>query len=106
METNEIKKLENLRELTSKYCSTLTPSTDKTGTYTAQIKVHNYHALGCTITEMLKLCIVALDHDVHQATTLKPSSINVALVLEMVLEMFPLDELDFLSNLREIVSEE
>ncbi|MRX40161.1 hypothetical protein GJU43_12810 [Flavobacterium sp. LC2016-23] len=106
METNEIKKLENLRQLTVQYCSTLTPCADKTGTYTAKIKMHNYHELGCTITEMLKLCIVALDHDVHQATTLKQSPINVALVLEMVLEMFPLDELEFLSNVAEILSEE
>ncbi|MFH6992457.1 hypothetical protein [Flavobacterium sp. FlaQc-48] len=104
METNEIKKLENLRKLTTRYCNTLTPSTDQTGTYTAQIKMVNYYELGCTITEIIKLCIVALEQDAHQtSTTIKYSPINVALVLEMVLEMFPLDEFELITEVNKVL---
>jgi len=104
MENNEIKKLENLRKLTAKYCNTLTPSNDKTGTHTAQINVLNYYELGCTITEIIKLCIVALEQEAHQTSkTIKYSPINVALVLEMVLEMFPLDEFELITEINELL---
>ncbi|MFG4001688.1 hypothetical protein ACHRV1_08770 [Flavobacterium aquidurense] len=102
METNEMKTLENLRKLTAKYCNKLTA--DQTGTHTAQIKLLNYYELGCTITEIIKLCIVALEQEAHQtSTTIKYSPINVALVLEMVLEMFPLDEFELITEINEVL---
>lgn len=105
MKTNEIKKLVRLKKLTAKYCNTLTRSADKGGTHTAQIKVLNYYELGCTITEIIKLCIVALEQDAHQtSTTIKYSPINVALVLEMVLEMFPLDEFELITEINEVLT--
>ena len=104
MKTNEIEKLENLRKLSAKYCNTLTPSTDKTGTHTAQIKMLNYYELGCTITEIIKLCIIALEQEAHQTSaTIKYSPINVALILEMVLEMFPLDEFELITEINEVL---
>ena len=42
---------------------------------------------------MLKMCILALEQQEHKISeTDQYSSINVMLILEMVLEMFPLDE--------------
>ena len=38
---------------------------DESQTYIAQIKVLNYFELGCVISDMIKLCILALDHDMH-----------------------------------------
>lgn len=97
--------MENLRELTMRYFNTLKPSLDKTGTYTAQIKLSNYSELGCVITETLKLCIVALDHEAHKTSdTIKNSPINVALVLEMVLEMFPADEFEILDEINQMLT--
>ncbi|SHM51465.1 hypothetical protein [Flavobacterium chilense] len=100
METSEIKNLEYLTKLAGRYLNTLNPSTGKKGNHTVQIKVANYCELGCFITETIKLCIVALDQEAHKiSTTNKTSPINVALVLEMVLEMFPTDEFEFLSEI-------
>lgn len=100
METNEIKKLAYLKKLTTRNLNTLKPSNDNTGTYTVQIKLSNYSELGCVIAEILKLCIVALDHEVHKASnTIKTSPINVALILEMVLEMLPTDEFEILDEI-------
>ncbi|KIC00090.1 hypothetical protein OA93_00280 [Flavobacterium sp. KMS] len=104
METNETKTLENLKRLTALHFRTLKPANDKSKTYIAQIKFVNYFELGCVITEILKLCIVALDHDAHKtSTTIKHSPINVGLILEIVLEMFPMDEFEFLSDVAEMV---
>lgn len=95
METNEIKNLENLRELTARYFSTQKPSADTEGKCTTQISLQNYYELGSTITNMLKMCILALEQQEHKISeTDQYSSINVMLILEMVLEMFPLDEFE------------
>lgn len=101
METNEIEKLARLKRLTAQYFTTLKPTKDK-NTYTVQFKVINYLELGCVITDMLKLCILALDHDMQNVEEKKKQSINVSLILETVLQMFPLDEFEFLSYVGEI----
>jgi hypothetical protein len=66
METNEIKTLENLRKVTAQYFNTLSPTNNNTGDHIAQIKFVNYYELGCTFTSILKLCILALDHEAHK----------------------------------------
>ncbi|WP_428230883.1 hypothetical protein [Flavobacterium sp.] len=104
MKPNEIKSLENLRKLTARYCTTLNPSKDKTKFYTAKIELLDYYELGCIITNMLKLCVLALENDTHRISeTDKDSSINVSLILETVLKMFPLDEFEMLSEINEIL---
>jgi len=103
METNEIKNLNCLKELTSSYFKTSKPSTDNSKIQTAQIKVLNYFELGCLITDMLKLCILALNNDMHNIEKNKSDSINVSLVLETVLSIFPLDEMEFLGYVGEVV---
>jgi len=61
---------------------------DESKTYTAQIKVLNYFELGCVISDMIKLCILALDHDLHNVGEKKKQSINVSLILVTVLQLF------------------
>ena len=52
---------------------------------------------------MLKLRILALDHDMHKIDEMKHESINVSLILETVVQMFPLNEFEYLSYVGEIV---
>lgn len=53
---------------------------------------------------MLKLCILALEHEEHKISeTRKDQSINVALMLEVLLQLFPLDEFEFLSEIKQLV---
>ncbi|WP_264536228.1 hypothetical protein [Flavobacterium sp. N1736] len=100
MESNEIKNLERLKKISALYFSTLKPSNDKKGGYTAQMKLANYSELGCVIAETIKLCIIALDQDAHKVSEInKTQPINVSLILEMVLEMFPSDEFEVLDEI-------
>ena len=104
METNEIKNLEYLKKLTALHFHTLKPSGNKTESYTAEFKVVNYFELGCIITDMLKLCILALDHEAPKISgTIKNQSINVSLILETVVQLIPMDELEFLSDISEML---
>ncbi|QSW89917.1 hypothetical protein J0383_03650 [Flavobacterium endoglycinae] len=105
METNETKNLNRLKELTALYFTTLKPAEDNSQKQIAQIKVLNYFELGCLITDLLKLCILALEHDMHNVEKKRSDSINVGLVLETVLSIFPLDEMEFLGFAGEIVRE-
>lgn len=100
MKANEIENLENLKKITARYFHTLKPNNDKPETNSIEIKFLNYCELGRVITDLLKLCIVALDHDVHKIPeSNRNQAINVGLVLETVLQMIPLDEFEFLSEI-------
>lgn len=100
MESNEIKNLDHIKKLTSLYFHTLKPSNDQTKDNVAQIKFQNYLELGCVITDMLKLCILALEQDAYKIPeTDKRQSINIGLILETVLQLIPQDEFDFLSEI-------
>jgi len=106
MEAKEIKDLQYLRKLMSQNLNTLKGPNDKTEFYTAEIKLVNYFELGCVITNMLKLCILALDHEAPKISgTVKNPSINVALILEVVMQLFPVDEFELLSEINELLIE-
>ena len=106
MEAKEIRDLQYLRKLMSQYLNTLKGPNDKKGFYTAEIKLINYSELGCVITNMLKLCILALDTEVQEISkTIKNPSINVALILEVVMQLFPVDEFELLSEINELLME-
>lgn len=101
MESNEIQNLEQLKQLSNLYCRTLKSSDNKTKPNVAQINFLNYFELGCTISDLLKLCILALNHDANKISQTNKNAIDVSLILEMVLQMIPLDELEFLSHIKE-----
>ncbi|MBF4516375.1 hypothetical protein IRZ71_08475 [Flavobacterium sp. ANB] len=103
MQTNETETLARLKKLTALHFRTLKPANDNSKNYIAQIEILNYFELGCVITDMIKLCILALDHDMHKVEEKKNQSINVSLVLETVLQLFPLSEMEFLSCVGEVV---
>jgi len=105
METNAFETLQKLQKLTAQYFTTLKP-TNEAHSYTAQFKVVNYLELGCLITDLLKLCILALDNDMHNFSKKdKSATINVSLILETILHLFPMDEMEFLGYAAEIRSE-
>lgn len=99
METSETKKLENIKKLIAPYFNTLKSENDK-----SQIKLVNYYELGCVISNMLKMSILALEHDADKMSSTNKNPINVSLILEMILEMFPLDELELLGEINQILN--
>ena len=104
MKINETKNLDNLKRLADGYLNTLKPTNDKNGFYIAEIKVMNYSELGCIITNMLKLCILALNQDEYEISeTVKQPAIDVGLVLEVALQLFPNDEFDLLSEINQVL---
>lgn len=107
METTEIKNIDFIKKLAARYFQTLKPAPDNSKDYIAQIKVSSYVELGGLITALLKLCILALDEDTNKITEKNSNEpINVGLILETVLQLFPLEEMEFLSDVGEVVGGE
>lgn len=98
MKMVEIEKLEYLKNLSTQYLNILQPTEDKF--HCAQIKVLNYSELGCVITSMLKLCILALEQE-----NCKKQTIDIGLVLEQALHLFPTDEMELLDIISEVLVE-
>lgn len=106
METTEIKNLEVLKKLAARSFQTLKPAHDNSKAYIAQIKVSNYVELGGLITDLIKLCILSLDADTNKIAEKNSNEpVNVGLILETVLQLFPLEEMEFLSDVGEVVGE-
>nr|WP_315201563.1 hypothetical protein [uncultured Flavobacterium sp.] len=100
METVEIKKQRSMERLTAMCLTTLKPTKDKDGIYTAQIRVFDYLELASIIRNLLKLCIVAIDDDAAEVpTTIKNQSIDVGLILGIALQLFPIDEFELLNEI-------
>ena len=102
MNQNEIEKLENLSKLITSYFNTSKSGNDQSEVYNAQLNI-NYYELGCVITNMIKMCILTLDHDGDKRSGTNKNPINVSLVLEMVLEMFPMNEFELLGEINQMV---
>lgn len=104
MENIQIEKLEKLKLLINKHRDIANKSLDVKEIYPTQLKWINCYELGCVITEMLKLCVLALDQETHKISEMRESpAINVSLILETVLQMFPMDELELLSEITEML---
>jgi len=56
--------------------------------------------LGCVITNMLKLCILVLEQE-----NCKKQTIDIGLVLEQALYLFPTDEMELLDIISEVLAE-
>ncbi|SHH27980.1 hypothetical protein SAMN05443663_106268 [Flavobacterium defluvii] len=69
--------------------------------YIAQIKLTNYDELGCVLNNMLKLCIIAIDHNANIINKNKNSAIDVSLILEILLQLFPVDEFELLTEINQ-----
>lgn len=98
MNPNEIEKLENLNKLITRYFNSGNIVSD---VYTPKINI-NYYEVGFVITNLIKMCILTLNNDGHTWSSTNKKPVDVALVLEMVLEMFPLNEFELLADINQL----
>ncbi|MFD2940116.1 hypothetical protein ACFS3A_08710 [Flavobacterium notoginsengisoli] len=92
-----IENLENLKKLTVLYLNTLKPVSEEKNMYEAKIKLSSYTELSSIITQILKSCILVLEINANTET-------DVSLMLEMVLQLLPVDEFELLDRISEIVN--
>lgn len=98
MGTSGLRDLEYVKKLSNQYLNILKPAS--VGINNAEIKVLNYSELGCIITNLIRLCINALENENG-----KKSSIDIGLILEQALHLFPSDEMELLDIIKEVLVE-
>ncbi|QSB25464.1 hypothetical protein [Flavobacterium sp. CLA17] len=101
MEKNEIENLKNLKKLAASYLKSVGPISSETQAFVTKIRMQSYYELGYAITDLLRLCILSLEEEEHKKATDRKSSINVVIILEMVIQLFPMEEFEFLSELHQ-----
>ena len=107
MKTDEIEKIEAIRKLANRCLRTLKPAGNKSGLYTAEIRVSGYFELASIVRNLLKLCIVALDQDSAEIPkTIESQSIDIGLILGVALQLFPIDEFELLNEISTLFPEE
>jgi hypothetical protein len=100
MEIDEIEKLETIKRLMLSCLNILRPVDNKNRIHIAEIKVYDYYELASVIRNLIKLCIVALDHDGAEVPdTIENKSIDVRLILGIALQLFPVDEFELLNEI-------
>jgi len=100
MKTDEIEKIEAIRKLANRCLRTLKPAGNKSGLYTAEIRVSGYFELASIVRNLLKLCIVAVDQDSAEIPkTIESQSIDIGLILGIALQLFPIDEFELLNEI-------
>ena len=100
MKINEIENLNEIKRLSDGYLNKLKPNYDKTEPYTVEIKLRNYSELGCIISGLLELCVVALNESGNPERG-KNVSTNISTILEVALQLLPVDEFDLLTEIQQ-----
>ena len=106
MKTDEIKKLEQIKRLSASLLNTLKRAEDKREMYNAVIRVYDYQELACVIRSLMKLCIIALDRESAEVPpTIENQYIDVGLIMGIALQLFPVDEFEFLNEITDLFSD-
>lgn len=105
METTEIKHTEELQKLTNAFLTKLEPDKRKKDLYKVSFAVYDYSHLMFIISDLMKLCVNSIE-DGFDSDTAILSKINVAQILEIAIQLLPIDEAEFLDRSRELLLKE
>jgi hypothetical protein len=84
------------------FFKTLQPTQSK-GVYTIPITTTGYSDLLCTVSELLRLCITVAHTD--DSSLMPNPQINIANLLEIALQLLPINEGEFLDECHKLLQE-
>lgn len=86
-----------------RYYTHLKPCEHRQHSYTAQLKFCGYSDMMLTVMDILKVSVLALEADEpHNATHITDSSANVRNLLEIALQLIPIEEIQLLDEVHEL----
>ncbi len=94
----EISLLDSLRALKEEHYQTLKPYLPEKGIYSVNLMTGGYQETSFMITNLLKVCIMALETERSPDKVIQRPEHNVRDVLGYVLDMVPLEEMEFLDK--------
>lgn len=97
--------LNRLRELEWKYCGTLEPSQQREGHYSLKLYNGGYQETMLMITNLMKVCMMAIEYPHVPTKWLQEPDIVIADTIGHILDLMPYDEMEFLDEVRQLLSE-
>jgi len=97
--------LNRLRELEWKYCGTLEPSQQREGYYSLKLINGGYQETMLMITNLIKVCMMAIEYPHGSSKWLQEPDIAIADTIGHILDLMPYDEMEFLDEVRQLLSE-
>jgi len=97
--------LNRLRELEWKYCGTLEPSQQREGHYSLKMINGGYQESMLMITNLIKVCMMAMEYPYGASKWLQEPDIVIADTMGHILDLMPYDEMEFLDEVRKLLSE-
>lgn len=96
--------LNKLRELEGKYCGTLEPFLARER-YSLKLINGGYQETMLIITNLMKVCMMAIEYPHGSSKWLQEPDIVIADTIGHILDLMPYDEMEFLDEVRQLLSE-
>jgi hypothetical protein len=104
MELSAIKTLTDLKELTDEHFTSLSPDKYKKEVYNASFGVAGYKDLIFVVSDLIKLCIKAVEaEESHDPGLIVSPLVNISNILEIAIQLLPIDEAELLDQLRALM---
>ena len=100
--SNKKEILNLITSLSEKDFSTLSPYPFKKGLYTTGIVTEGYLDTSFMISNLLKVCITAMDADYYSMRSIPEPEHNIREVLGYILDMIPHNEMELLDTIRDL----
>jgi len=97
--------LEEFKELASRSFYVVKPCKNRKGKATVKIRIDSYAELSYFVLDVLKVSVAALEAYSEGVGTVRNVPIAVSGVLEKILEIIPLEEMDLLDKIHQMVLE-
>ncbi|UBZ13488.1 HEPN domain-containing protein [Flagellimonas marinaquae] len=95
-----------LKELEKMYFHALKPYIPEKGLYSTELITEGYCETSFMISNLIKVCIVALENEYIPTRIVPQPHHNVSEVLGYILDLIPHDEMEFLDKVRKLLSEQ
>ena len=103
---NEASLIDQLKELEKMYFHALKPYIPEKGLYSIELITEGYCETSFMISDLIKVCIVALENENLSTRSIPQPHSNISGVLGYILDLIPHDEMEFLDKARKLLSEQ
>lgn len=106
METNQIKTLADLKAVAKESFVLLRPNRNSKEKFTVSLEMNSYIELHWLMMDLIKVSIMALDAEQESMTKIKSPCGTIRGVLEILLQLVPLEEAELLDRIHELLLNE
>lgn len=94
---------ENLRHRSNFLLTTLKPKPKADDVFLVEVAFSGYSSLICTVSDLMKLCALAMQsEEPYLSPLISNTQIDLAGIMELALQLMPIQEAEFLDVAREL----